>query len=48
MDSGLMAVKLVLSRASGGYDERDIVLDSSTVYYQMKDSARPPPIQRQQ
>lgn len=36
MDSGLMAVKLVLSRASGGYDERDIVLDSSTVYYQMK------------
>jgi hypothetical protein len=37
MHSGSLSVKLVLSRASGGYDEKDIVLDSPIVYYQMKD-----------
>lgn len=40
MHSGSIFVKLILSRASGGYDEKDIVLDSSTVYYQMKDFGR--------
>lgn len=37
MHSGSIFVKLILSRVSGGYDEKDIVLDSPTVYYQMKD-----------
>lgn len=37
MHSGGIFVKLILSRASGGYDEKDIVLDSQTVFYRMGD-----------
>ncbi|MEW6600457.1 MAG: MXAN_6640 family putative metalloprotease [Nitrospirota bacterium] len=36
MNSGNMAVRLIFSRSSGGYDEHDMILDSSDVYYQLK------------
>jgi len=35
MNSGDLAVKLVLNRTSGGYDEQDITLNSSSVQYQV-------------
>ncbi|MBI5742046.1 MAG: hypothetical protein HZA16_15180 [Nitrospirae bacterium] len=35
MNSGSLAVKLVLTRTSGGYDEQDIALDSSSTQYQV-------------
>jgi len=34
MNSGHVAVRLIFSKFSGGYDETDIILDSPDVYYQ--------------
>ncbi|RJR16492.1 MAG: hypothetical protein C4581_09715 [Nitrospiraceae bacterium] len=36
MNSGQMAVRLIFSKFSGGYDEKEITLDSPDVYYQME------------
>ncbi|MBI5665623.1 MAG: hypothetical protein HZC49_11155 [Nitrospirae bacterium] len=36
MHTGSFFVKLILSRASGGYDEQDIALDGPAVSYQLK------------
>ncbi|MBI5408088.1 MAG: hypothetical protein HZA14_01830 [Nitrospirae bacterium] len=35
MDSGNLAVKLILTKTSGGYDEQDITLNGSPVSYQI-------------
>ncbi len=37
MNSGNLAVKLILKKVAGGYDERDIVLDNAAVTSQITD-----------